>query len=158
RPQRAVTEEPDIEPTEDVMISISSAPKSHSSFSLRRYARVAATIAFLVFPAGAFAQERFNTPDDAITALVAAAKASDAAALMRVLGPDSREIVSSGDPVADASARQRVVEAYDAKHQVVMEGDNKASLVIGNEDWPFPIPLVRAEGRWQFDTAAGREE
>jgi hypothetical protein len=140
------------------MISIPSGSKSRSWPSLRQIVGFAAAITLLVSATGAFAQERFNTPDDAITALVAAAKAGDAAALTRVLGPDSREIVSSGDPVADASARQRVVEAYDAKHQVVMEGDNKASLVIGNEDWPFPIPLVRADGRWRFDTAAGRDE
>ena len=75
-----------------------------------------------------------------------------------MLGPGSTEIVSSGDPVADAAARQRVLAAYDAKHQVVMEGADKAALVIGNEDWPFPIPLVRKDGSWRFDTAAGREE
>ena len=66
--------------------------------------------------------------------------------------------MSSGDAVADASARNRVIEAYDAKHQVVMEGADKAVLIIGHEDWPFPIPLVRKDGSWQFDTAAGREE
>jgi hypothetical protein len=120
--------------------------------------RVAATIVSLVFATGTFAQQRFNTPDDAVAALIAAANAGDTAALMRVLGPESREIVSSGDPVADASARKRVLEAYEAKHQVIMEGDNKAAFVIGGEDWPFPIPLVRADGSWQFDTAAGRDE
>ena len=55
-------------------------------------------------------------------------------------------------------ARKRVVDAYDTKHQVVMEGADKAVLVIGNEEWPFPIPLVRKDGGWQFDTAAGRDE
>ena len=75
-----------------------------------------------------------------------------------MLGPNSAEIVSSGDAVADAAARKRVVEAYDAKHQVVMEGTDKAVLVIGQEEWPFPIPLVRKDGTWRFDTAAGREE
>ena len=51
-----------------------------------------------------------------------------------------------------------MIEAYDAKHQVVMEGADKAVLVLGQEDWPFPIPLVRKDGTWRFDTAAGREE
>jgi hypothetical protein len=78
--------------------------------------------------------------------------------LMRVLGPGSAEIVSSGDEVADASARKRVIEAYDTKHRVVPEGADKAVLIIGNEDWPFPIPLVRKNGSWRFDTAAGRDE
>jgi hypothetical protein len=140
------------------MISIPSGPKSRSWSSFQHCVRVAATIVSLVFATGTFAQQRFNTPDDAVAALIAAANAGDTAALMRVLGPESREIVSSGDPVADASARKRVLEAYEAKHQVVMQGDNKAAFVIGGEDWPFPIPLVRAEGSWQFDTAAGRDE
>jgi Protein of unknown function (DUF2950) len=139
---------------EDVMIS--SAPTR--SFSRWRPAFVAATMGFLIFATGAVAQERFSTPEDAVGALIAAAKAADVAALTRVLGPGGREIVSSGDPVADANARKRVIEGYDAKHQVVMEGDNKAVLVVGDEDWPFPIPLARAKGQWSFDTAAGREE
>jgi hypothetical protein len=78
--------------------------------------------------------------------------------LVRVLGPGSSEIVSSGDPVADASTRKRVVEAYEAKHQVAMEGADKAVLILGPDDWPFPIPLMRKDGTWAFDTAAGREE
>jgi hypothetical protein len=106
---------------------------------------------------GALAQE-YKTPDEAATALIGAAKVADRPALMRVLGPGSAEIVSSGDEVADASARKRVIEAYDTKHQVVMEGADKAVLVIGNEEWPFPIPLVRKDGIWRFDTAAGRDE
>ena len=134
-----------------------SSPSVRSSPWLRP-ACVAATLAFLIIATGALAQERFGSPDDAVNALIAAARSADQAALLRVLGPGSREIVSSGDPVADASARQRVIEAYDAKHQVAMEGEDKAVLVIGGEDWPFPIPLVRAKGQWSFDTAAGREE
>jgi hypothetical protein len=89
---------------------------------------------------------------------VSAAKTGDRKAVLTVLGQKGADIVSSGDPVADASARNRVIEAYDAKHQVVMEGTDKAVLIIGHEDWPFPIPLVRKDGTWRFDTAAGREE
>ena len=79
-------------------------------------------------------------------------------ALDTVLGPDGDDIVSSGDEVADAATRQKFVAAYDAKHQIAMEGDNKAIMVIGQEDFPLPIPLVRKDGMWRFDTAAGREE
>jgi Protein of unknown function (DUF2950) len=75
-----------------------------------------------------------------------------------VLGPAAGDLVSSGDEVADAAARKRVLDAYDAKHQVVMEGDDKAVLLVGTEEWPFPIPLVRKDGVWRFDTAAGRDE
>jgi hypothetical protein len=138
------------------MIKIFSIFRPSSSSPLRRLALAGASL--LMIATGAFAQERFKTPDEAITALIGAAKAADRAGLTRVLGPGSVEIVSSGDPVADATARQRVLAAYDTKHQVVMEGADKAALVIGNEDWPFPIPLVRKDGSWRFDTAAGREE
>lgn len=139
------------------MITIPSALQSRLLSSLRQCACVAATIALLTTATGALAQE-YKTPDEAATALIGAAKVADRPALMRVLGPGSAEIVSSGDEVADASARKRVIEAYDTKHQVVMEGADKAVLVIGNEEWPFPIPLVRKDGIWRFDTAAGRDE
>jgi hypothetical protein len=107
---------------------------------------------------GALAQVRYSSPEEAATALIAAAKADDPRGLVRVLGSGSDAIVASGDRVADAATRKRVVEAYDAKHQVAMEGADKAVLVIGQEEWPFPIPLVRKDGAWAFDTAAGREE
>ncbi len=104
------------------------------------------------------AQQDFNTADEAASALAGAAKAGDRKAIVTVLGPDGQDIVSSGDEVADAATRQKFVAAYDAKHQIAMEGDNKAILVIGQEDFPLPIPLVRKDGSWRFDTAAGREE
>ena len=104
------------------------------------------------------AQQDFKTPDEAASALASAAKAGDRKAIVTVLGPDGQDIVSSGDEVADAATRQKFVAAYDAKHQIAMEGDNKAMLVIGQEDFPLPIPLVRKDGLWRFDTAAGREE
>jgi Protein of unknown function (DUF2950) len=139
------------------MIKIPAALRSSVSSSLRQCVRAAATIAFLTTATGALAQE-YKTPDEAVAALIVAARAADRPALMRVLGPGSSEIVSSGDEVADASARKRVIEAYDTKHRVVPEGADKAVLIIGNEDWPFPIPLVRKNGSWRFDTAAGRDE
>jgi hypothetical protein len=104
------------------------------------------------------AQQDFKTPDDAASALAGAAKTGDRKAIVTVLGPDGQDIVSSGDEVADAATRQKFVAAYDAKHQIAMEGDNEAILVIGQEDFPLPIPLVRKDGLWRFDTAAGREE
>ncbi|MGA9195243.1 MAG: DUF2950 domain-containing protein [Pseudolabrys sp.] len=106
----------------------------------------------------ASAQQAFKTPDEAASALVSAAKTNDMKAFATVLGPDGDDIVSSGDVVADAATRQKFVAAYDAKHQMTMEGDNKAILIIGQEDFPLPIPLVRKDGMWRFDTAAGREE
>jgi Protein of unknown function (DUF2950) len=105
----------------------------------------------------AVAQQSFKTPDAAADALANAARAKDRAALLAVLGKDGAEIASSGDPVADADIRQKFVDAYDAKHGI-KDGDAKATLIIGNEDFPVPIPLVRQADGWQFDTAAGRQE
>ena len=122
----------------------------------RRGLLTAAVLALAM--AAAHAQQSFKTAEEAADALVSAAKTGDRKAVLTVLGQKGADIVSSGDTVADASARNRVIEAYDAKHQMVMEGTDKAVLIIGHEDWPFPIPLVRKDGTWRFDTAAGREE
>src|SRR5262245_21873998 len=107
---------------------------------------------------GAAAQQAFQTPDEAASALVKAAEAGDMKALVTVLGPDGEDIVSSGDEVADATTREKFVAAYNAKHQITMEGDNKAIMVVGQEDFPLPIPIVRKDGMWQFDTGAGLDE
>jgi hypothetical protein len=118
------------------------------------------TLALLVaMPVGtAGAQEPFKTPEQAAEALANAARSGDSKALLNILGPDGADIASSGDDVADSETREKFVAAYDAKHQVTMDGDNKAIMVIGPEDFPFPIPLVRKNDAWQFDAAAGREE
>jgi hypothetical protein len=121
--------------------------------------RLAAALAVMVALAGsACAQQFFPTPEAAATALATAAKAADIRALLRVLGPDGDDIISSGDPVADANNRKLFVEAYDAKHAITKDGEDKAMLVLGQDDWPFPIPLVRRNETWRFDTEAGRDE
>jgi hypothetical protein len=73
-----------------------------------------------------------------------------------VLGRGAADIVESGDAVADTDTRQHFVAAYDAKHSVVMEGDRKAILMLGKDDFPLPIPLYHTKTGWEFDTAAGR--
>src|SRR5262249_54574257 len=126
--------------------------------SLARLAAVTAALMEFAATPSANAHKAFKTPEEAVDALVAASKASDRNTVLKLLGPEAADLVSSGDAVADAAARRRVLDAYDAKHQLVMEGADKAVLVIGTEDWPFPIPLVRKDGAWRFDTAAGRDE
>ena len=108
--------------------------------------RLLLTAALLGFSAPAFAQEQFGTPEAAVEALVTAARSGDGDAILKVLGPDGKPIVSSGDPVADSNIRQDFVSAYDAKHAIEMEGDGTQTLIIGNDDWPFPIPLVNNAG------------
>jgi hypothetical protein len=106
----------------------------------------------------ALAQEQFATPEKAVSALVKGAKSQDQKKLLTVFGPNGKAVVSSGDPVADANARDNFVSAYEAKHGLELEGDGSQTLVIGNDDWPFPIPLINKGGKWQFDTAAGLDE
>jgi hypothetical protein len=126
-------------------------------FSQRCHALAAALL--LGFVATAQAQESFKTPEAAVEALGTAAKSGNSSkSLLTVLGQGGADIVSSGDAVADAATRQRFLESYDAKHEVTMDGDDKATLIIGQDDFPFPIPLVRKDNMWRFDTVAGRRE
>jgi hypothetical protein len=117
----------------------------------------AATV-FCTLASAANSQQAFNTPDEAASALVSAAKTGDRKAIVMVLGTDGYDIVSSGDEVADTATRQNFITAYDAKHRISMDGGDKAAVIVGQDDYPLPIPLVRRDGKWQFDTATGREE
>lgn len=112
--------------------------------------------AFLASPA--FGQQTFSTPDEAMRSLADAARSNQAQKIVNVLGKGGGEIASSGDPVADKVLREEFVQAYDKKHKIDMSGDNKATAIIGSDDFPFPIPMVRKNGKWQFDTAEGRKE
>ena len=114
--------------------------------------------ALLLTTSVATAQQTYKTPQAAVDALVAAAKADDEKAALAVFGKAGEDIISSGDKVSDDAIRKRFVESYDAKHQIAMDGDAKATLVIGQNDYPFPVPLVRKAGLWSFDTEAGRRE
>jgi len=112
----------------------------------------------MAWSAPALAQETFTTPGAAVDALVGAAKSGDKKTILAVLGPDGQAIVSSGDPVADTNTREKFVQAYDTKHAIEPQGDGTQILIIGDDDWPFPIPLVNKAGEWQFDTGAGLDE
>lgn len=100
---------------------------------------------------------RFETPDAAALALIEAAAAEGSDLLLAVLGPDLAEMVS-GDPVADAANRGWFVENARLSAQIEDESSDSALLVIGPDDWPFPIPLAKDDQGWFFDTAAGLEE
>src|SRR6202030_829397 len=104
------------------------------------------------------AQKSYPTPEEAVSALVEAVKAGSKWQMKKVLGPDADEIVDSGDDVADAETRQRFLSAYEARHSFSFEGNKKASIILGADDFPFPIPLIHNQAGWEFDTAAGRLE
>jgi len=77
---------------------------------------------------------------------------------LQILGPNADKLISSGDPVEDKKAQHKFLEAYDTDHKLESEGMNKDVLVIGEEEWPMPIPLVQTDAGWQFDTEAGEQE
>jgi hypothetical protein len=107
----------------------------------------------------ALAQQDYKTPQDAAGALADTAKSGDQKAALIVLGRGGEDIISSGDKVSDDAVRARFVASYNAKHQIAMQSDNKTILVIGDNDYPFPIPIIRnTNGTWSFDTKEGRRE
>ncbi len=103
-------------------------------------------------------QRAFQSPEKAAAALAAAAKAGDTASLEAIFGPDARRVLSSGDPVADRRQRQVFAVALDEGWTLEKAEGGTRELIIGHEQWPFPIPLVKDSHGWWFDTAAGEQE
>ena len=103
-------------------------------------------------------QKTFSSPEDASNALVTAVQSNDESAMLDILGPDGKQIVSSGDETQDARSRADFVERYQEMHRLVKEPDGTTTLYIGAKNWPTPIPLVNQGGSWYFDTEAGKKE
>jgi hypothetical protein len=134
----------------------------HRSSATRRIAlRTIACVVLLgalSIPARAQTHRTYATPDEAVKALIAAAKAGSLDALVEIFGPDSKDLIASSDPTTARQNRQIFVVAAAERTRFEDDGPNKKTLVIGNEDWPFPVPIVKVANGWQFDTAAGKEE
>jgi hypothetical protein len=107
--------------------------------------------------AAAAQQKTFASAQEAVKALVAAAKNADSKELMALFGVGSKELIFSADAVADKQRHERFVKAYEEKNRLVQQG-NDMILVIGKEDWPFPIPVMKKGNSWVFDLERGREE
>ncbi len=103
-------------------------------------------------------QKTFSSPEEAGEALVAAMQSNDEKALLAVLGPDGKQIVSSGDEAEDAHGRANFVQKYREMHRFVNEPDKTTTLYIGARNWPTPIPLVSKANSWYFDTDAAKKE
>ena len=106
------------------------------------------------------AARRFNTPQQAADALIDAAEKFDVAELAYIFGPDGEDVVFSGEFAQDRQhAANFVAEAHEKKSvSVDPRTGNRAFLLVGNEDWPFPVPLVKKSDKWSFDPKAGRQE
>lgn len=102
--------------------------------------------------------ESFSSPELAAVALIKAARANKRKAIIRLLGKDAEEWIQSGDEVQDRQGREAFIAAYDKKHGIELDGDDFATLVVGDDDFPFPIPIVKSDGGWVFDAEEGKEE
>jgi hypothetical protein len=128
------------------------------SHALSIFLLVSLLVTSLVSADDVVTQQVFPTPDAAVGALLAAGKADDMKGLSAILGPDSDQILSSGDPVADKNAREDFVRRYNEMHRLAYDEQGRVILYIGANNWPVPIPLVKKGSGWVFDTAAGKDE
>ena len=126
------------------------------------WTRAIATATFLLAGCQAIARQEgpkaFPDAESASMALFKAVQGNDAHQLLEILGPDGRQIASSGDEAEDAQARASFVAKFQQMHRIAMEPDGFATLYIGAENWPTPIPLKARNGAWTFDTEAGKDE
>ena len=104
------------------------------------------------------AQKTFSSPQEASNAFVTAVRSNDEKAMLDILGPDGKQIVSSGDEAEDAHSRANFAKKYQEMHRLVKEPDGTTTLYIGAKNWPTPIPIVNKGNSWYFDTEAGKRE
>ena len=146
------------------MISALTLPLMKSNRGAWRWIGVVASILGVVLlavglPLCAPAEEEqsFASPHDAVNALVVAATTHDTNALHSIFGPEGQRLISP-DLVQVTEAFKLFVQHLTEKTQLLTNSDSKVTLAIGANGWPFPIPLVKQNGQWRFDTAAGRQE
>jgi DUF2950 family protein len=107
--------------------------------------------------AAAAQQKSFPSAEEAVKAAIAAARSNDDKELLAIMGAQAKEILFSGDAVADKQRRAQFLAAYDEKNRLEAKGEERI-LIIGKQDWPFPIPVVKKGQAWVFDTEKGKEE
>lgn len=133
-------------------------------FHRSNFSQLAAAAVLLAgcFPALSMAQQQsqktFSSAEEASKALVMATQNNDEKMILDILGPDGKQIVSSGDDTQDAQGRATFVMKYNEMHRLVKEPDGTTTLYIGAENWPTPIPLMKKGSSWYFDTEAGKKE
>lgn len=125
-----------------------------------RYACVVLTLVLAAMAVSALSADQriFDSPGAAVNALVKAADKDDMNALDSILGSDARNVLSSGDAVADNNAREDFVAKYHEMHRLAYDVQDQVILYIGADNWPFPIPLTRQANGWTFATAVGKQE
>ena len=120
---------------------------------------VLSSIAVHPVTAGAvMAQKSFATPLQAVDDLITAVKNDNVAELLDIFGPESEDLISSGDEIADHNGRDRFIKACEKRLTLEQANEDRVLISVGSSDYPFPIPLIRNENTWSFDTQAGMEE
>lgn len=102
-------------------------------------------------------QKSFASAEEAVKALITAARNNDDSEIMAIFGADGKDLIFSGDEVADKQRREKFISDYDEQHKLIPEDDSMI-LVIGRNEWPFPIPVAKKNENWFFDTKIGVEE
>ncbi|MEW6586369.1 MAG: DUF2950 domain-containing protein [Nitrospirota bacterium] len=130
---------------------------------LSRYVSIVPMCLFLfgIFCVPAFSgieQKNFSSPEEAVEAVIDSIQKNDKDVMLAILGPEGKDLIDSGDPVADRAGRSRFLQEYNEKHSLKRESADKAVLSVGDDDWPFPIPIVKKLDKWHLDTKAGKEE
>ena len=105
-------------------------------------------------------QRTFATPQEAVQATIDAAEHNDTAALLQLFGPGGKDIVESGDPAEDKDLRAEFARSAHEKLQIDEDRfrPDRVTFTVGAQEWPFPVPVIRRDGRWQLDSASGRLE
>lgn len=137
--------------------------KTKRNFWLNRRGAVLTTVMFIALVVSDLSlaenvnQLTFASPEEAVRAMVGALNSDDLKALEAIFGPGRRDLITSGDPLVDQSGRERFLKLYGEKSRLEQTAD-KVVLSIGIDDWPFPIPLVKKDNLWRFDSEEGSEE
>ena len=131
--------------------------KKHATGLRSCLAALGLIFTFIISSTPAWAQKMFSSPEEAVKAAIAAARSNNDNELLAIFGPEAKEILFSGDPVADKQRRSEFVAAYDQANRLSTEGEDRI-LIAGKQDWPFPIPIVKKGQSWMFDTEQGKQE
>src|SRR5213075_1224160 len=124
----------------------------------------AMSLAVMLFLGSGCAQQQpqqtsFDSPDQAADSLVQAIREWSPDRFKQIFGAEANDILDSGDQIADHQAGEKFLKAYDERHHWTVDGDSRFTLVVGNQDWPMPVPIVKNEkDRWYFDGPAGKDE
>jgi hypothetical protein len=131
---------------------------NQSGFRLVALVAAFGLVTFIPLGAQQTSQRTYASPEEAASAFFMAVSGNDSNALTEVFGVDAPGMLSSGDPVADQTDRQTFLKNYQQMHRFMIGPDNTATLYVGAENWPFPIPLAQKNGAWFFDTEKGKQE